>query len=66
MKSTTTKLAMWLEMGRSIDAIQALEKWGCMRLSARINDLRCVGWNITTTMTKTKSGKRVANYKLAA
>ena len=64
MKSTTDKLALHLEMGRSITPLQALEKWGCMRLSARIHDLRRVGWNIVTNQTRI-GNKTVAKYKLA-
>ena len=38
----------------SISSIEAIELFGCTRLSARIKDLRNAGWPITTD---TASGK---------
>jgi hypothetical protein len=63
-KSTNQKIREWLEKGRSITPLQALQKWGCMRLGARINDLRNEGWHIITETVK-KDGKRYAKYQLA-
>lgn len=60
-KSTTQKIREWLESGRSLTPLQALNKWGCMRLGARINELRNQGWNIITD-TVEKDGKRYAKY----
>ena len=41
------------------------ENWlGCMRLAARINDLRKKGYNIRTEMKTTDKGARYALYKL--
>jgi hypothetical protein len=45
--------------------LQALEKFGCFRLAARINDLRGMGINIKTGKQKTKSGKLIAVYGVA-
>ena len=44
--------------------IEALRLFGCMRLASRIHDLRDRGNNIIVERTTTKSGKRVAQYRL--
>jgi len=43
--------------------LEALQKYGIMRVASRINDLRRDGYNITTVMTE-QSGKRFAKYIL--
>jgi hypothetical protein len=43
--------------------IEALEGSGCLRLAARIEDLRRKGHEITTEMVE-KNGKRFARYRL--
>ena len=63
-KSVTEKLESWLWRGYGITQLQALEKWGCMRLSARINDLRKAGMNIITH-TVYANGKSYARYTIA-
>lgn len=52
-----------LKQGRSITAMEALKLWGCMRLSARIFDLREAGHNIKTTRIEV-NGKIIAEYRL--
>jgi hypothetical protein len=64
-KSATLKLEEWLLNGKTITALQALNKWGCMRLSARINELRNAGFPILTDNVK-QNGKIFARYRLAA
>lgn len=61
-KSTTDKIRAWLLRGYKITPLQALQKWGCMRLGARIHELRQEGMNITTTRI-TVNGKTFAQYK---
>jgi hypothetical protein len=62
--SISHKLEAWLLKGRTITALQALNKWGCMRLSARINELRNDGFPILTDSVK-QNGKVFARYRLA-
>jgi hypothetical protein len=62
-KSITSKLESWLMRGYGITPLQALEKWGCMRLSARIEELRKSGYPIVTEMAK-KNGKTFARYRM--
>ena len=57
------QIKSYLEKGKSITPIQALEKFGCFRLAARISDLRNYGLNIATKIV-TKDGKTFASYKL--
>tara|TARA_R110000868_G_scaffold221566_1_gene473310 strand:+ start:277 stop:477 length:201 start_codon:yes stop_codon:yes gene_type:complete len=62
--SVIKKLESWLMRGYGITQLQALEKWGCMRLSARINELRRAGINIITH-TIYANGKSFARYTIA-
>lgn len=53
---------------RGLTAMQALDKFGCMRLASRISDLRRMGYEIGREMiaVKNRDGEtcHVANYKL--
>lgn len=49
--------------GNSITPIQALNMFGCFRLSGRIFDLRDQGYNIETNIKK-MGHKRYAEYRL--
>lgn len=53
---------------RGLTAMQALDKFGCMRLASRISDLRRMGYDISREMiaVKNRDGEtcHVANYKL--
>jgi hypothetical protein len=51
----------WLLNGYSITPMEALNMFGCFRLSARIANLREEGYDIVTEMV-TINDKRVANY----
>jgi hypothetical protein len=61
-----TKILSHLKTGKSITPLEALDLCGCMRLSARILDLRKNGWPIHTTMTEHPSNPdcRFASYSL--
>lgn len=66
MSDTTNqnkRILEYLKKYRNITPIHALNAFGCMRLSARIAELRKQGFNIVTT-TETKNGKRYARYFL--
>lgn len=45
--------------------LQALNKYGVLRLAARVQDLRDNGINVKTNIV-CKNGKRFAEYRLAA
>ena len=53
-----------LRAGRALTPMDALDEFGCMRLGARIYDLRQAGHDITERMVETPSGKHVAEYRL--
>ena len=54
----------WLLNGKSITPMEALNMFGCFRLSARIANLREEGLAVVTDMV-TINDKRVARYYLA-
>jgi hypothetical protein len=60
--STTKKIKAWLLRGYKLTPLQALEKWGCMRLAARIAELRKGGMAIVSSKI-TRNGKTYAQYK---
>lgn len=62
-KSQTQEIYEWLQQGRAIDPMLALERFGVFRLSGRILELRQAGHPITTTIIE-KNNKRFASYTL--
>jgi len=62
--SQRIKIKTWLESGKTLTSIDALERFGCFRLAARIDDLRREGLEIETKY-QHKDGKRFASYGLA-
>jgi hypothetical protein len=53
----------WLLNGKSITALDALNMFGCFRLSARIANLKDQGMDIVTDMIQVND-KRIARYTL--
>ena len=47
-----------------INPLMALERYGCMRLAARINELRNRGYKIRSEIRKGHNGKHYAVYSL--
>lgn len=62
-QSQNACIAIWLKQGHTITPLEALHKFGCFRLGARIADLRKAGYNIETKMVE-ENGKRFAQYRL--
>ena len=62
-RQTIAILDMLHEYRDGITALDALRDAGCLRLAARIADLRAAGYDITSTMV-TVNGKRIARYTL--
>lgn len=54
-----------LRKHRKITPLEALRRYGCMRLGGRVHDLRAQGHDIRTRMIK-QNGKRYAQYTLEA
>ena len=57
-------LTLLRERPDGITAMDALQECGCMRLAARIADLRFERHDIVSEMERLPNGKRVARYRL--
>ena len=53
-----------LKRGETLTAMDALARFGCFRLAARICELRQGGWNIVSDDLTLPSGKIVTAYSL--
>lgn len=60
----TARIIRYLESGKTITPLQALNLFGCLRLSARIYDIRDMGYKIKSEPFKTAEGKTVSKYSL--
>ena len=58
------RVLAWLRAGKTLTPMEALEHIGCMRLAARIYDLRKAGWPIVTEEHSLGNGRKVARYYL--
>ena len=64
-KSQTQAIKEWLLSGKSITPLEALEHFGCFRLSAQIFNLKKLGLHIDCkTDTDPRTGKRYGTYWL--
>lgn len=65
MRFANQKLAIlnYMYAGKTITQLEALDKFGCMRLASRIRDLRDEGHIIRTDL-KNNGEKRWAEYTL--
>lgn len=61
-KSQCDMIATWLERGFSITSLEALNMFGCLRLSSRIWDLKERGMNIQKKTIVLPNKKRVCEY----
>lgn len=55
----------YLQSGKKLTPLEALNLFGCLRLGARIYDLKQKGFNITSKTVR-KNGKTFAEYELSA
>lgn len=60
------QILAWLQQGKTITSLDALNLFGCMRLASRIHELRCdYGYDIKSLMVEDPiTGKRYAKYWL--
>ena len=63
MKTQNQQILARLKSGKTITPIQALQQFGCMRLAARIRDLRDDGHLIAAVWYQTRD-KKVKRYSL--
>ena len=64
LSSQNAMILNFLKSGGSLTPIEALEKFSCFRLAARINDLREAGHEIQTEILKDDNGKSYASYSI--
>lgn len=60
----STKILNHMLSGGSITALEALQLFGCLRLAARIHDIRGMGIEVKSGSMTTETGKRIAVYSL--
>jgi hypothetical protein len=65
LDSQADRILRHLRRGDSITPLGALKRYGCLRLGARIWDLRSAGWVIAREWEKGGNNKRWAKYRLA-
>lgn len=53
-----------LAKGHSLTQLEALRKFGTMRLGARVWDLRRLGFPVKSELIEVGDGKRVARYSI--
>lgn len=64
-QSQNAKIAEYLKQGNSITPLDALNLFGCLRLGARIADIKDrYGLHIISERVTTSTGKRVASYRI--
>lgn len=61
METHNKQVLKHLKSGRNLTALEALGNFGCMRLAARIKDLKDAGHKIDKIMVKIR-GRHVARY----
>lgn len=54
-----------LKIGLTITPLEALDKYGCFRLSARIFELKAQGWPIDCERRQLENGKIVGHYTMS-
>ena len=55
----------YLKKGGTLTPLEALDKFKCMRLSARANTLKKRGYNVVSRMVEVSDSKHVSEYRLA-
>lgn len=64
-EAQSKQILEYLQKGNSLTPLEALKMFDCMRLGARVYDLKNQGHDIVTEMvTDAKSGKKYASYRL--
>ena len=62
-KTQTARILHYLRFGRRLTPLAALKLFGCMRLAARILELRQAGWQIEREM-RVVGGTHWAEYRI--
>lgn len=62
--SQTDRILEYMLQGHSITPLEALEKFKCFRLGARIADIKAKGYLVYSEFVTTPSEKKVKQYHL--
>ncbi len=65
METQNKQIQQHLESGRTITPLDALNLYGCLRLSARIFELRSKGLPVSMRLVCTERNKHVAQYYIS-
>ena len=63
-KSQTDQILEWMLSGRPITPLEALNRFGCNRLAARIADIKARGYLVYSEFVTTLGGKKVKQYNM--
>lgn len=63
-KSQTDKILEWMLLGNSITPLEALNRFKCFRLPARIADIKKRGYIVYSEFVTTATEKKVKQYHL--
>lgn len=63
-QSKNQQIRNYLESGKSITALEALDLFGCFRLASRMNYLKNMGVKFKSEPFYTKGGAKIAKYSL--
>lgn len=63
-KSQTDRILEYMLSGKSITPLEALNKFGCLRLGARIADIKAKGYLVYSEFVTTPTEKKVKRYYL--
>lgn len=64
--SQKTQILSYLKTGKSVTQLDAIARFGCLRLGGRIFELRKAGHAIETERFTTPNGSVVARYRLVS
>jgi len=63
--SQSLRILKHLKTGKSLTALEALNRFGCFRLAARVLELKRMGYRINRTIKHNrKTGKKFASYSI--
>lgn len=60
----TQRILSALKRGAKLTPLDILRRFDCLRASARIADIRAMGYKVRTEYVRTNTGKVVARYSL--
>jgi hypothetical protein len=66
MATQSDQILAHLKGGGTLTPLEALDKFGCFRLGARIWDLKQEGHDIQAARVDVGNGKKVARYRIAS